>query len=109
VSIIDITLLKFLVFLSRFRHGLAPRIERWVQDGVWQLQRRAYEGQGHRGWIDVEKDIPLTTDHKLLVDLPIMWTPDKPVHGNSVADSRSSIGSARTYRTGRSPHVVEWI
>ncbi|KAF2790886.1 hypothetical protein K505DRAFT_340046 [Melanomma pulvis-pyrius CBS 109.77] len=58
VSLVDNTLLKMLIFASRSRRALASRIERWVQDGVWQLQRRAYEGQGqgYRGWIDVEKD-----------------------------------------------------
>jgi hypothetical protein len=44
--IVDITLLKFLIYLARFRRQLGPRVERWIQDGVWQLQRRAYEGVG---------------------------------------------------------------
>ncbi|KAF2180391.1 hypothetical protein K469DRAFT_714765 [Zopfia rhizophila CBS 207.26] len=30
VAILDITLLKFLVYMSRFRRALAPRLDRWV-------------------------------------------------------------------------------
>ena len=75
--IIDITLLKFLVYLSRFRRQLGPRIERWIQDGVWQLQRRAYEGEGQRDWVNLESEIPLTNKGHMLKDLPIVWVPGK--------------------------------
>ncbi|CAO2656658.1 Nn.00g054610.m01.CDS01 [Neocucurbitaria sp. VM-36] len=78
VMIIDITLLKFLIYLSRFRRTLAPRIDRWIQDGVWQLQRRAYEGEGYREWMNLENEIPLTDKGgQKLKDLPILWVPRK--------------------------------
>lgn len=77
VAIVDITLLKFLVYLTRFRRALGPRIARWTQDGVWQLQRRAYEGEGHRNWTDLESEIPLMEKGHKLKDLPIMWRPGK--------------------------------
>ena len=77
VTVIDITLLKFLVYLTRFRRALGPRIARWTQDGVWQLQRRAYEGEGHRNWTDLESEIPLMEKGHKLKDLPIMWRPGK--------------------------------
>ena len=48
VALIDITLLRFLIYLSCFRRALGPRLVRWTQDGVWQLQHRAYEGEGHK-------------------------------------------------------------
>jgi hypothetical protein len=64
--IIDITLLRFLIYLSRFRRQLGPRIERWIQDGVWQLQRRAYEGEGQRDWIGLEGEIPLTAGKEMV-------------------------------------------
>jgi hypothetical protein len=108
VALIDITLLKFLVFLSRFRRALAPRIDRWVQDGVWQLQRRAYEGQGYRGWVDLEKEIPMTTGQKTLVDLTITRTPVTEIKRGLVA-YRSSIGSSQSYENMTSPHVARWI
>ncbi len=76
VALLDIFILKFMIYLSRFRATLGPRIDRWIQDGVWQLQRRAYEGEGYRGWTDLEADIPLTYETKLK-DLPILWLPRK--------------------------------
>lgn len=75
--LVDIIVLKFLVYLSHFRRQLGPRIERWIQDGVWQLQRRAYEGEGQRNWIDLEGEIPLTSRGELLKDLPTLWVPGK--------------------------------
>jgi hypothetical protein len=76
--LVDISLLKFLVYLSRFRRHLGPRIERWIQDGVWQLQRRAYEGEGERDWTNLEGEIPLLKDKAhMLKDLPILWVPGK--------------------------------
>jgi hypothetical protein len=65
-----------MIYLTRFRRALGPRIDRWIQDGVWQLQRRAYEGEGYRGWTDLEADIPLTNE-RMLKDLPILWLPGK--------------------------------
>lgn len=46
----------------------------------------------------------MTTDQKMLVDLPITWTPDKGDRG-SVMESRSSMGSGRSMANARSPHV----
>jgi hypothetical protein len=77
VAILDWTILKFLIFLSRFRRALAPRVDRWIQDGVWQLQRRAYEGEGYRQWTNLEADVPLTQAGQTLKDLPILWVPEK--------------------------------
>ncbi|KAJ4363717.1 hypothetical protein N0V95_001032 [Ascochyta clinopodiicola] len=76
VALLDITILRIMIYLTRFRRALGPRIDRWIQDGVWQLQRRAYEGEGYRGWTDLEADIPLTYEKKLK-DLPILWLPGK--------------------------------
>jgi hypothetical protein len=77
VAILDLVLLKFLIFLSSFRRALSPRIERWIQDGVWQLQRRAYEAEGHRTWTQLENEIPLIGGDEAFKDLPITWVPDK--------------------------------
>ncbi|KAF3001242.1 hypothetical protein E8E13_002985 [Curvularia kusanoi] len=76
VALLDMFILKFMIYLSKFRAALNPRIDRWIQDGIWQLQRRAYEGEGYHGWTDLEADIPLTTEDKLK-DLPILWLPSK--------------------------------
>ncbi|KAF2707919.1 hypothetical protein K504DRAFT_436031 [Pleomassaria siparia CBS 279.74] len=116
VAIIDIMLLKFLIFLSRFRRTLAPRIDRWVQDGVWQLQRRAYEGHGYRGWIDLDKDIPMSTSKPRLADWPDrlgggranmagIW---RSTTGGSMRSMRSaSVRSSQGY--GTSPEMAGWI
>jgi hypothetical protein len=42
-AIIETVLLGFLIYLSTFKKALSPRIDRWIQDGILQLQRRAYE------------------------------------------------------------------
>lgn len=76
LALLDICILRIMIFLTRFRRALGPRIVRWVQDGVWQLQRRAYEGEGYRGWTDLEADIPVTYERKLK-DLAILWVPGK--------------------------------
>ncbi|KAF2183698.1 hypothetical protein K469DRAFT_667950 [Zopfia rhizophila CBS 207.26] len=69
VTILDILLLRFLIFLSKFRSALAPRINRWIQDGVLQLQRRAYEALGEGKWKDLEGEIPVTSRNEVLSDL----------------------------------------
>jgi len=99
VAIIDITLLKFLIYLARFRRALGPRIARWTQDGVWQLQRRAYEGEGHRNWTDLESEIPLMEKGHKLKDLPIMWRPGKSpmmVQTSSFASTNSMVSEQQS-------------
>lgn len=39
---------------------MAPRINAWIQDGTFQLQRRAYEAYGEGVWENLEEEIPLT-------------------------------------------------
>lgn len=69
VTLLDILLLRFFIYLSRFRAALSPRIDRWIQDGIFQLQRRAYET--HAQWQDTEEEIPVTAGRELLPDLPL--------------------------------------
>ncbi|CBY01681.1 hypothetical protein LEMA_P004680.1 [Plenodomus lingam JN3] len=70
-AILDITLLKVLVFLDSFRTMFSPRIDRWIQDGVLQLQRRAYEAEGQGTWSNLKRDIPLTREKEILTELPL--------------------------------------
>lgn len=100
LAILEITLLKFLVFLTRFRRSIGPRIDRWIQDGIWQLQRRAYEGEGHRNWTDLEADIPLMEKGQKLKDLPIMWLPGKSpaMMQTNTFGSQTSVESQRPLR-----------
>lgn len=56
--------------MSKFQSTLTPRLNRWIQDGVWQLQRHAYEAQGHDDWLDIEREIPLNKKGEVFKDLP---------------------------------------
>lgn len=62
VTVLDLLLLKFLIFWHRFRGLLSPRIDAWVEDGIFQLQRRAYEAYGQGKWEFPDKEVPITID-----------------------------------------------
>ncbi|KAF2470133.1 uncharacterized protein BDR25DRAFT_370147 [Lindgomyces ingoldianus] len=71
ISMLDFFLLKLLIVLTRFRRIMAPRLDRWIQDGVLQLQRRAYEASGEGTWIKLEDEVPLTVGNRQLRELPL--------------------------------------
>jgi hypothetical protein len=105
-AIIDIVLLKFLIHLSTFRKALSPRIERWVQDGVLQLQRRAYEAHKEGTWSGLSKEVPLTKAKQLLAELPLTSLPS----ANSSAVSTPPIGtqsnSAAPTQSAQAPTIT---
>ena len=68
--ILDLLLLRFLIYLSKFRRALTPRIDRWIQDGVFQLQRRAYQAYGQGTWERLDHPTPITIYLEELDDLP---------------------------------------
>ncbi|KAF2677350.1 hypothetical protein K458DRAFT_396047 [Lentithecium fluviatile CBS 122367] len=72
---LDLVLLKFHIFLTSFRKALGPRINAWVQDGIYLLQRRAYEMHGERVWKHLGKDLPLTVDKAELAKIPLESRP----------------------------------
>jgi hypothetical protein len=86
-------LLKYLIYLGKFRKALSPRIDRWIQDGVLQLQRRAYEAQGQGTWSDLDKEVPLTQANDMLDDLPLM----------SVSMAKPTSPSTRPTSSGNPP------
>lgn len=67
----DLVLLKFLVYLKKFRKVLAPRIDAWVQDNVFQLQRRAYEALDEGPWENLKDEIPVTVEKVKLSTLSV--------------------------------------
>lgn len=71
MTILNLLILKLFVLLSQFRRPLAPRIDRWIQDGVFQLQRRAYESSHQGTWKLLNSDIPVTEPPELLQELPL--------------------------------------
>lgn len=72
MTILDLLMLRFLVFWRSFRGFFAPRIDAWIQDGVFQLQRRAYEAQGEGVWERLDKEIPATTADAELSTFPLV-------------------------------------
>lgn len=110
VALLDILILKFMIYLSKFRAALGPRIDRWIQDGIWQLQRRAYEGEGYRCWTDLEADIPLTNENKLK-DLAILWLPSKTriMENDEILDSGTTVVSHRPSRKDTTTESVQPI
>lgn len=70
IVLLDFTILKILIFIGRFRRG-SPRVNRWIQDGALQLQRRAHEAAGQGAWTQLEESNPVTTTGELLDELPL--------------------------------------
>lgn len=66
LSLLGTFVLKFCIFLARWRRALAPRVERWVADGVWQVQRRAFEAQEEGAWRGVGEEVPVTEEREML-------------------------------------------
>ncbi|KAF2746629.1 hypothetical protein M011DRAFT_403849 [Sporormia fimetaria CBS 119925] len=93
--ITDLTLLRFLSFLLKYKRSLGPRLDRWIHDGIFQLERRAHEAQGHGAWKNLEEEIPVTRDKCLLEDLTTDTVPyDKfsspfsPMHKTHTGSSK---------------------
>lgn len=74
LTIIDLVILKFCIFLTSFKRALAPRIDQWIQDGVFQLQRRAYEANDRTEWERLDKEIPATVGNEKLCVLTLEST-----------------------------------
>lgn len=75
IVFLDLVLLRFLIFLRNAKKAPAPRLDRWIQDGVFQLQRRAYEARGDGVWKSLTKEIPVTIEKTDLPDWQIKTFP----------------------------------
>jgi hypothetical protein len=71
LTICNTLILRFLIFMSRFRSALAPRLDHWVQDGIFQLQRRAFEAQESGTWVNLDDEVPVTANYERLHELPV--------------------------------------
>lgn len=67
----DFYLLKIAIYLSKSHRLLEPRIQRWIQDGVLQLQRRAYEAEGYGPWQRLDEEVPVLPGGR---ELPTLFT-----------------------------------
>ncbi|KAF2020984.1 hypothetical protein BU24DRAFT_487495 [Aaosphaeria arxii CBS 175.79] len=105
VTVVDLVLLRLLIVLKSFRPAaISARIDRWLQDGVWQLQRHAYEGHGQGDWEHLEKEVPVTALETALSDLPIgsSHTPNmvmSPVSPISPMSTKKDGGNTTTLGT----------
>ena len=73
---IDLILLRSLLHLRKYKPWLGRRVDRWLQDGVFQLQRRAHEAHGSGIWKDLSEEVPVTTEKILLPELPFETLPE---------------------------------
>jgi hypothetical protein len=105
-AIIDTVLLRFLIYLSTFRKALSPRIDRWIQDGVLQLQRRAYEAHKEGTWSGLSKEVPLTDAKELLAELPLASLPSANTSTVSTPASGSQSSSAAQPQSNPAPAVI---
>lgn len=92
--ILDLILLKSLPHVPFFRRKLAPRIDRWIQDSVFQFQRRAYEAHGSGEWENLNEQIPNTTDMEKLSELPVDSVP-QPVTTSIVTSTEAAESVAK--------------
>ncbi|KAF2114997.1 hypothetical protein BDV96DRAFT_646853 [Lophiotrema nucula] len=91
VTVLNLTILRFILFLSKFRHALGPRLERWAQDGLFQLQRRAFDAHAEGTWIRLEDEIPVTETDSRMAELPVESMP--------VFAGEKSLMRGKTWRT----------
>lgn len=70
LSALDLLILKILIFLKRFRRALGPRIEQWIQDGIFQILRRALEAHGAGTWEHWDNTVPVA-----VADMELAWGP----------------------------------
>ena len=69
ITILDLIILRFLIFLKAFRKSLGPRLNGWIQDGVFQLQRRAFQASDSATWERLDEVVPVTVAYtELLLD-----------------------------------------
>jgi hypothetical protein len=75
VTLLDMVLLKFLISWKRNRTDITPRLDAWIHDGVFQLQRRAYEAYGKGVWERLDKEVPATLDNAELTTFRSLRNP----------------------------------
>jgi hypothetical protein len=97
LALVNISLLKFIIYLDGSKKVLGPRTDRWIQDGVLQLQRRAYEAHGQGTWTQLGNDVPLTARGEKLADLPLE---SRPMPTHEKVDDSTGIASP-----GKNPAV----
>ena len=90
ITLVNLNILNIFTFFSKFRPKLGPCRDRWVQDGIFQLTRRAFDADGQSTWVDVGKEVP-STEHKELLRplLTTTKTPPAPPTGQTTATPKA--------------------
>lgn len=60
LTTLDFGALRSLICLSKFKKRLSPGVQCWIGDGIYQMQRIAYEAKGTKDWTRQTKEIPVT-------------------------------------------------
>lgn len=71
IIIVDLTLLQLLLLIRRLTSWRGQRLDRWVQDSILHLQRRAFEAQGENKWKRLDKEVPITQSNSKLEELEL--------------------------------------
>lgn len=93
IMLVDVLLLKFLIFIRRFRKSPSLRINAWIQDGVFQLQRKAYQVHSKGKWIRLDREVPVTAGRFDFANLPFksQSKPDQSISTQSACSSPHSM------------------
>ena len=59
---LDFGVLRVLLLVKKLQIFGTPKVRHWIHDGVYQLQRFAYEAQGIGSWTRQTKETPITKD-----------------------------------------------
>ncbi|KAH7127171.1 hypothetical protein B0J11DRAFT_296636 [Dendryphion nanum] len=71
IVIIDLTLVQLLILIRTYSKSSSPRLDRWIQDSILQLQRRAFESQGKGIWDKLDDEVPVTRYDEKLEELSV--------------------------------------
>lgn len=105
ISVVSGGILRFCIFMSRWRRALAPRIERWVGDGLFQVQRRAFCAQGEGRWEGLGKEIPVTEGREGLGELVFEG---RQVREQKSFGSLETEGGEQGMKVNRDEEDIEW-
>lgn len=62
VMVANLTLVPVLKYLHRLNPRYFPRVKFWVEDGMLQVQRKAYEAVGYSDWSGTGSSVPVMSE-----------------------------------------------
>lgn len=65
--LLDFVGLRIYTIRGRLRN--LPSIQSWIDDGLYELQRRAFELYGNVSWDRTRKEVPVTAKGRIMVSL----------------------------------------